>query len=72
MIRPEINDATEADALISQNFVCQVIGIVYEVEEFPSPDSVKQCYNCQSSGHSVKTYRSKQKGLIGGENHSHI
>ena len=30
-----------------------------------------QCYNCQSFGHSAKTYRSKQKCLICGENHSH-
>ena len=65
MFRLEINDPTEAEALISQNLVCQVIGIVYEVGEFRSP-------SCQSFGHSAKTCRSKQKCLIcGGENHSH-
>ena len=36
MFRLEINDPTEAEALISQNLVCQATGIVYEVEEFRS------------------------------------
>ena len=67
----EINDPSEAEALISQNLVCQITGIVYEVEEFGSPALVKQCYNCQSFRHSDKTCRSKQKCLICGENHSH-
>ena len=34
MFRLEISDPTEAEALISQNSVYQVPGIVYEVEEF--------------------------------------
>ena len=55
MFNLEINDPTKAEALNSQNFVCQVTGIVYEVEEFRSPVSVKQCYNCQSFGHLAKT-----------------
>ena len=67
----ETNDPTEAEALISQNLVCQVTGIVYEVEEFQSPVSVTQCFNCQSFGHSVKNCGSKQKCLICGENHSY-
>ena len=49
--RLEINDLTEAKALISKNVSCQVTGIVYEVEEFRSPVSVTQCYNCQSFRH---------------------
>ena len=71
MFRLEINDPTEAEALISQNLVCQVTGIVYEVEEFRSLVSVKQCYNCQSFGHSAKTCWSQQKCLICRENHFH-
>ena len=67
----EITDPTEAEALISQNLVCNVTGIVYKVEEFRALISVMQCYNCQSFGHSAKTCRSKQKCLICGENHSH-
>ena len=43
---------------------------MYEVE-FRSPVSVKQCYNCQSLGHSAKTCWSKQKYLICSEYHSH-
>ena len=67
----EITDPTEAEALISQNLVCNVTGTVYKVEEFRVPISVMQCYNCQSFSHSTKTCRSKQKCLICGENHSH-
>ena len=58
-------------ALISQNLVCQVTSIAYEVEQFRSPVSVTQCFNCQSFGHSAKNCRSKQKCLICGESHSH-
>ena len=71
MFRLEINDPTETEALISQNLVCQVTGMVYEVKEFRSPVSVMQCYNCPCFGHSAKNCRSKQKCLICGENHSH-
>ena len=34
MFHLEINDPIEAKTFISQNLVCQVTGIVYEVEEF--------------------------------------
>ena len=71
MFRLGINDPTEAEALISQNLVCQVTGIVNEVEEFRSPVSIKQCSNCQSFVHPAKNCWSKQKYLICGENHSH-
>ena len=60
MFRLAIDNPTGAEALNSQNLVCQVTGIVYEVEEFRSPVLVKQCYNCQSFRHSAKTCRSKQ------------
>ena len=71
IFRVEINNPTEAEALLSQNLVCQVTGIVYEMEESQSPVSVTQCYNCQSFGHSAKNCRSKQKCLVCGESHSH-
>ena len=67
----EINDPTEAEALISQSLVCNVTGIVYKVEEFRQPISVSQCFNWQSFGHSAKNCRSKIKCLICGEGHSH-
>ena len=51
----EINDPTEAEALLFQNLACQVTSIVYKVEEFRTPGQ-----NC----------RSKQKCLICGESHS--
>ena len=56
MFRLEIKDPTKNEALISQNLVCQVTGIIYEVEEFRSPVSVKQCYNCPE----VSDIRQKQ------------
>ena len=67
----EISDSAEAKALISQNLMCNLTGIVYQVEEFRRPISVTQCFNCQSFGHSAKNCRSKQKCLICGESHSH-
>ena len=67
----EISDPDEAEALLSQNLMCNVTGIVYKVEEFRQPVSVMQCFNCQSFGHSAKNCRSKQKYLICGESHSH-
>ena len=51
IFRLEISDPTEAEALISQNLVCHVTGIVYKVEEFRAPVSVLLCYNCQCFGH---------------------
>ena len=67
----EINDPAEAEALLSQNLVCNVTGIVYKVEEFRQPVSVRQCFNCQCFGHSAQNCKSKQKCVICGENHSH-
>ena len=67
----EISDPAKAEALISQNLMCNVTGIVYQLEEFRRPISVTQCFNCQSFGHSAKNCRSKQKCLICGESHSH-
>ena len=51
--------------------MCNVTGIVYKVEEFRQPVSVRQCFNCQSFGHSAKNCRSKPKCVICGESHSH-
>ena len=67
----EIKDDTEAEALISENLTCPVTGIIYRVEEFRTPISVQQCYNCQCFGHTAKTCRSNTKCLICGEAHHH-
>ena len=69
LFRIEINGPTEAEALISQNLVCQITSIVYKVEEFCSPVSVRPCFNCQSFRHSAKNCKSKQKCLICSGNH---
>ena len=42
----EVSDPDEAEALLSQNLMCNVTGIVYKVEEFRKPVSVTQCFNC--------------------------
>ena len=65
----EIKDDTEAEALISDNLTCPVTGIIYRVEEFRTPISVQQYYNCQCFGHMAKNCRSKTKCLICGEAH---
>ena len=67
----EIGDPAGAGALVSQNVMCNVTGIVCQVEEFRGPISVTQCFNCQSFGHSAGGCGSKQKCLICGESHSH-
>ena len=59
MFKLEIKDETEAEALISQNVTCHNTSIIYKAEEFRSPVSVQQCWNCQSFGYSAKTCRSK-------------
>ena len=71
MFQLEISDPAEAEALLSQNLMCNVTGIVYKVEEFRQPVSVRQCFNCQCFGHSAQNCTSKQKCVICGENHSH-
>ena len=71
MFQLEISDPAEAEALLSQNLMCNVTGIVYMVEEFRQPVSVRQCFNCQCFGHSAQNCKSKQKCVICGENHSH-
>ena len=71
MFKLEIKDEPEAEALISRNLTCHTTGIIYKVEEFRSPVSVQQCWNCQSFGHSAKTCRSKTKCVICGESHHH-
>ena len=55
MFKLEIKDEAEAKALISQNLTCHITGIIYKVEEFRSPVSIQQCWNCQSFGNSAKT-----------------
>ena len=71
MFKLEIKDEAEAEALISQNLTCHTTRIIYKVEEFRSPVSVQQCWNCQSFGHSAKTCRSKTKCVICGKSHHH-
>ena len=71
MFQLEISDPAEAEALLSQNLMCNVTGIVYKVEEFRQPVSVRQCFNCQCFGHSAQNCKSKQKCVICGENYSH-
>ena len=66
MFKLEIKDHTEAEALIPENLTCPITGIIYRVEEFRTPISVQQCWNCQSFGHSAKICKSKTKCPICG------
>ena len=71
MFKLETKDDTEAEALITENLTCPITGIIYRMEEFRTPISVQQCWNCQSFGHSAKTCRSKTKCLICEDSHHH-
>ena len=52
ILKLEIKDDTEAEALITENLTCPITGIIYRMEEFRSPTSAQQqCWNCQSFGH---------------------
>ena len=71
MFKLEIKDEPEAEALISQNLTCHITGIIYKVEEFRSPISVQQCWNCQNFSHLAKACKSEAKCLLCGESHHH-
>ena len=71
MFKLEIKDDTEAEALITENLTCPMTGLIYRVEEFRTPISVQQCWNCQNFGHPAETCRPKTKCLICGESHLH-
>ena len=59
MFQIELSDPPEAEAIISNNITCPQTGIIFKVEEFPAPISVRQCYNCQNFGHSAKNCEGK-------------
>ena len=71
MFQIDLSDSAEAEALISSNLTCPQTGIIFKVEEFHTPISVQQCYNCQHFGHSAKNCQAKTKCVICGEGHSH-
>ena len=73
MFKLEIKDDTEAEALITENLTCPTItGIIYRVEEFRTPISVQQCWNCQSLAIRPNFVGPKpNKCLICGERHHH-
>ena len=71
MFQLELSDSAEAEAPISSNITCPQTGIIFKVEEFRAPISVRQCYNCQHFGHSAKNCQAKPKCVICGEGHSH-
>ena len=60
MFKFETKDDIEAEALVPENLSCPISGI-YRVEEFRTPISVQQFWDCQSFDHSAKACRSKTK-----------
>ena len=66
MFKLETKDDTEAEALITENLTCPITGIIYRVEEFRTPISVKQCWNCQTSIIQPKHVGPKQNALSAG------
>ena len=43
----ELNEAATAEALIAKKLVCQKSGMVFKVEEFRAPPSIRHCNHCQ-------------------------
>ena len=71
MSQLELKEPAEAEALISENLTCLQTGIIFKVEDFRAPISVRQCNNCQKFGHSAKNCQAKTKCVICGEGHLH-
>ena len=44
--------------------------MIFKVEEFKAPPSIRQCYHCQGFGHSAQSCRKQRVCLICGEGHS--
>ena len=64
------NDPKQAEALISDSFVCRKTGIIYKVEEFCNQPSIQQCFQCQDFGHSAQNCTNNPKCVVCGEAHS--
>ena len=71
MFQIELSNHAETEAIISNNITCPQTGIIFKVEEFRAPISVRQRYNCQNFRHSAKNCKAKIKCVICGEGHSH-
>ena len=71
MFQIELKNPAEAEAIISNNMTCPQTRIIFKVEEFRAPISVRQCYNGQNFGHSAKNCKANIKYVICGEGHSH-
>ena len=59
MFQLELKHLTRGKALIPKNLTCPLTGIIFQVEEFRTPISVRQCYNCQVSDTRPKIVRPK-------------
>ena len=59
MFQIELSDPSEAEAIISNHIICPQTGIIFKVEEFRAPISVRQCYNCQNFRHSAENCKAK-------------
>ena len=68
MFQIELKDPAEAEAIISNNIKCPQTGIIFKVEEFRAPFSVRQCYITAKI--LDKTCKAKIKCVICGEGHS--
>ena len=72
MFLAELKEAATAKALIAKkNLVCQKSGMVFKVEEFRAPPSIRQCYHCQGFRHSAENCRKQPVCVKCREGHSH-
>ena len=73
MFQIELKDPAEAEAIISENLTCPQTRIIFKVEKFRTPISVRHFYNitAKSSNTRQKIVRPKTKCVIRGKGHSH-
>ena len=71
LIKIKSDDPKQAEALISEELVCQKTGIIFRVEEFKTTPSILQCFKCQDFGHKAPNCTKNEKCVVCGEAHAH-
>ena len=63
-IKIKSDNPKQAEALISEGFVCQKTGTIFRVEEFKTTPSILQCYKCQGFGHKAPNCTKKSEMCV--------
>ena len=52
-IKMKGDNPKQAEALVSDGFICQKAGIIFKVDEFRTTPSIQQCFKYQGFGHNA-------------------